>query len=497
MSAVDRNILTVIEPAIVLDELAIPDFESGSDNQVGDGEPPMVEKGSKFSTMIPLIRVNQYEIQGDRLEMFELSCTGFYPTCRFSFIDRDGLFTARHYPKDGDIIQLNIRSQGEETTFKPIRIDFTIEDIKPMGGGGSTSSASQLMISGRMHVPNLFTEKVQFQDNTSWNSLLSIAEELQLGYASNVEDTDDQQIWTNPYDTSYKFMQDITANSYLNDESFFTSYIDPYYYLTMVDVNKLFDNEDQDLEAVKAFLQNAPDTIGRNDGDDSDFDAPYFLSSLTQYQGTANYISKYQQVNKSGQISKNNGYKRYTQYWDLEAKEFISEFVDPIVGDTPGMVPATKGRLVQGEVEGPRTDQVKFKYLGTQGDNVHANYYYGSILNYQNMQEIEKFGMELELDTINPSIFRYSRIYVEIIETATNVKSVLTGPDNDDNVPEDAQRRQDKDPEVTADKTSDTGIKNEYLSGFYVITGIEYILTKPGGVRQRLHLRRREVVPTT
>jgi hypothetical protein len=496
MSAVERNILTVIEPTIVLDELAIPDFESGSDNQVGGGDAPMQQKGSKFSTMVPLIRINQYEIQGDRLEMFQLNCTEFYPTCKFSFVDRDGMFTARHYPKDGDIIQLYIRSQGEETTFKPIRIDFTVEEIKPLGGGGSTDEASKLMVNGRMHVPNLFTEKVQFQDNTSWNALLSMAEELQLGYASNIEDTDDQQIWTNPYDTSIKFMQDIIANSYLNDDSFFTAYIDPYYYLSMVDVNKMFDQEDA-LETVQTFSQNAIDTLGIGDAEESEYPSPYFLSNVAQYQGTANYISKYQQVNRSGEISKNNGYKRYTQYWDLEQKKFISEFVDPIVGDTPGMVPATKGRLVQGEVEGPRNDQVKYKYLGTQGDNVHANFQYASILNFQNLQEVEKFGMVVELDTVNPAIARYTRIAIQIVEFGSNVKSVLTAPDNDDDVPEDVKRRSDEGSDVASDKTSENGVLNEYLSGFYVVTGIEYILTTPGGIRQKLHLRRREVVPST
>lgn len=157
MSAVERNILTVVEPTIVLDELEMTDVESGSENS--DGE-TMKEKPSKFSTMIPLIKINNYEVQGDRLEMFELESTGFYPTCRFSFYDRDGMFTARFFPKDGDLIQLYIRSQGDETTFKPIRIDFTVEDIKPLGGGGATNTSSLLMVEGRMNVPNLFTEKV-------------------------------------------------------------------------------------------------------------------------------------------------------------------------------------------------------------------------------------------------------------------------------------------------------------------------------------------------
>ena len=498
MSTVERNILTIIDPLIELDELEIIDVESGTENSQGN---TIKEKPSKFSTIIPLIRINSYEVQGDRLETFQLKSVGFYPTCKFSFYDRDGMFTARFFPKDGDIIQLYIRSQGNETTFKPIRIDFTVEKITPLGGGGATDTSPQIMVDGRMHVPNLFTEKVQFQDNTSWNSLLSIAEELKLGYASNVENTTDQQIWTNPYDTAQKFIEDITSNSYLNDESFFTAYIDPYYYLTFVDANKFFGMED-DLETSMMFQQNAMDTIGSGDQNDSETIFPNMISNQLDLQGTARYISKYQQINNSGKISKDNGYKRYTQYWDLNAKKFISEFVDPITSDTPGMIPVTKGRTINGEVEGPVNNQIKFKFLGTQGDNVHDNYYYASIQNFQNLAEINKLGMTVELPTVNPAILRYSRIYCHMMETAQMVKGVLTAPENDDNAPNDSVRRKETPDNAGSDVDNQYGVINEYLSGFYVITGIEYFMDsgpQPGGavLKQKLHLRRREVTPST
>ena len=100
------------------------------------------------------------------------------------------------------------------------------------------------MVLGRMFIPGLFTENVEYEEEvTSWDALLNIAERLKLGYASNVEETADVMTWTNPNDTTESWIQDIVANSYLNDETFFTSYIDPYYYLTMVDVNRLFSQE--------------------------------------------------------------------------------------------------------------------------------------------------------------------------------------------------------------------------------------------------------------
>lgn len=492
MSAIERNILTIIEPTIELDELAIPDIESGTENS---NNIEAKEKLSKFADVVPIIRINQYDVQVDRLEMFELNCVGTIPTCRFSFYDSDGLFTARHFPTDGDIVQVYIRSAGDETTFKPIRIDFTVEDIKPLGGG-STDTTDFYLVEGRMNIPNMFTEKVEFQIGNSWDALLNIAESLALGYASNIDNTDDQQTWTNPFDSSMKYIEDIVANSYLNEDSFFTAYIDPYYYLTLVEVNRLFGQED-DIETSLIYEFNAGDTIGVGGGNDEDRVSPNILSNMLQLQGSSRYISSYQQINKSGQITKDNGYKRFTQFWDLNTKGFISEFVDPIAGDTPGMVPVTKGRLINGVVEGPRNEQVKYKYMGTQGDNVHSNFMYSAILNYQNLSEINKFGMVIELDMINPAICKYSRIYCQILEFNFATKEVLLKNGTGSDTPNGAQQREKTEDNVGNDASSQNGIINEHLTGFYVITGIEYFLIRPGRLRQRLHLRRREATPTT
>jgi hypothetical protein len=160
------------------------------------------------------------------------------------------------------------------------------------------------------------------------------------------------------------------------------------------------------------------------------------------------------------------------------------------------MIAATKGRLLNGEVEGPRNDQVKYKYLGTQGDNVHAEYQYSTVLNYQNITEVNKMGMVIELDTVNPALVRYSRIYCQILEFASPIKNVLLAPDQDDLIGEEAPQTREGD-STENDQKSQNGVVNEYLTGFYVISGVEWLYTGPGPVRMRLTLQRREFTPTT
>ena len=56
-SIIERNILTIIEPAIQLDPLEILDIESDSENS--DGAKQQI-KPSKFSQVIPVVRINSF-----------------------------------------------------------------------------------------------------------------------------------------------------------------------------------------------------------------------------------------------------------------------------------------------------------------------------------------------------------------------------------------------------------------------------------------------------
>jgi hypothetical protein len=204
-------------------------------------------------------------------------------------------------------------------------------------------------------------------------------------------------------------------------------------------------------------------------------------------------------INNTGEISNANGYKRYAQWWALPDKEFISEFVDPLTSNTPGMIPL-KGRFVGppgGKIpEGIADTQTRYKYLGKQSENTYTDFMYSVVQNYQNNQEIHKMGMTVELDTINPALLRYTRIYCYIVEYATPTQNTLTAVNNadDEGTPhEDAAQR-----ESTAEQDAAAPfVTNDFLSGFYVIGGMEYIYREPGPMRMRLHLLRREFYPST
>ena len=104
--------------------------------------------------------------------------------------------------------------------------------------------------------------------------------------------------------------------------------------------------------------------------------------------------------------------------------------------------------------------------------------------------------MIVELDTLNPALVRYSRIYCQILEYGSPVKNTLLAPDTDEIEGEQAPQTRESDPDAN-DAQSQNGVVNEYLTGFYVISGVEWIYTRPGPLRMKLKLQRREFTPST
>ena len=73
----------------------------------------------------PYITINGYGPFSVReIEYFEIECEDFLPTINLYIRPGTGVFLTKHFPKDGDLISVYIRSMTNE--FKPIRNDYYI-----------------------------------------------------------------------------------------------------------------------------------------------------------------------------------------------------------------------------------------------------------------------------------------------------------------------------------------------------------------------------------
>lgn len=467
----NTTILTITKPTLKLDEISIIDRESNASVQL-----PGVVPSKFVGSNMPFVVINGYEFTMSSLISFNMQVGSFIPTCRLTIGDTYTMFQGKHFPKDGDVISMYIRSKNE-AVFKPIRIDFDIIRIDPSYYTKNTEKAILFTIYGQMKIPGLFLEECKsYSSMNSFDVLHQISQDLELGFASNETLTEDIMNWINPYDTSLKFIKDVTSNSYKDEKSFFHSFIDQYYNLNFININGIF-STDTDVIESETYSNILPETVPglTTDGDKSR--SPHVLTNHLYYQGTSKYMVGFKMLNSSGNIFLRNGYKRYSQHFETSSDAYISEFVDPFTTEGSDSQIHLKGRyLVQDEelkYEDILDKYVKYKYLGKQDSSengtVHKNYTFSNVLNYQNNEEIFKMGMVVDLSIADLSFYKFQRIPVVIY----NYDPIAKNADTDTGL-------------------SSTPEVNDFLSGFYLISDIEYIYKYPDPIRQRLYLIRRE-----
>lgn len=468
------DILVLEDPTIELEELSLPDFESKTSNQEDFLKGSIVR--SNTTSLSPIVKINDFVINASYLTSFEIDCTEFLPKCNLSFYDISEQFTELNYPKDGDIMKVYIGTGGKEDIWKPIRIDFHILDVYPYMSDGVTAFS----ISGEMEIPGFNNDKCEvFKDKSSFDTCREIAKNLKLGFSSNIEGTDDTQIWLNNYGTDQSFINRIVRHAYVDEHSFTTAFIDPYYYLNFIECNGIINDADNDERFIDELdeIPYISDSINAdpNNVDTEENTAPDFITNSNAYIASNIGIKEYGQVNNFGSTVNMLGKKIYTRYWDDNDEEYRVEFITPFISEGQNLKQITQCENEEDSVK----QHTKKIIMRAQTENMHKNYNYSEICNMLNLNEINKYGLTVVLNGFNPQIIRYQKKYVAIF-----TKSYMVQADMDN---------REANGEEVSTRTIDNGeYLNTELSGFYTVTGISYVL-EGGYLTTHLDLRKRAI----
>lgn len=552
----DLKIGQVLEPTIKTEKLIIPNSESGDEHAIQKDNVDSFGDESKRYAFIPMIRMNKsYVVQPQNIVKFKMIFTDFIPSLLLEVADPNNEIKSKYYPTDGSIISVFIASIGDEKVYRPIRLDYLITNCTEKGsqqGSVVTGSLSSFSITAQLNVPKLYYRKNMFCSGTSYESLYDIAEELGLGFASNVDNTDDAQLWVNGYYSVETFMKDIARHAYLDDDSFFAAFIDPYYNLNFVEVSRLFSQiqENESCYAYKTVYyseENSEQEYDINTVEDEDQDINdwkgrrhkfhYELNNSKYLSGWTPYYENYAEINSPGG-SLFDGYVKYAQWWKYTSQEFIDIPVTVNNLNTEGMLPLNKGRLVDGNASELVENLKTYTFNGVVNDHMGDNYYYAEVNNRMNLNDMSKFGMTVELPVINPAITLYSRIKLIVFEKNDMGQAALTENPKmtEDSVLEnekgetlklkdhpemqsDTTPRFDLDTEEGKEAAKKAGVYselatngaadplnqanetlNESLSGWYVVTGFEIYMGEtntdnPNKLMQKVYLSRREYKP--
>lgn len=440
--------------------------------------------GSQLNTVgndYPIIRINDMVLGKDDIQSMLISSKGFLPTIELSLKFANTALISKNMPKDGDMISVFVRTNTSAINY--LRNDFIINHVD--SNISSKSANNTVFLRGELFIEGFTSNNNTFGIiGTSKDVMKEIAKKFKMGFAYNdADDMDDLQNWLCCFSSPQVFIEDVTRHSWKNNMSFFKSWVDLYYNLCFVNVNKFLSSDENPEDEIDLTFFSS--TVALNDltsSNDKPDNAKPFLkvfSNFDSFKGSSFYISKWHPVNRSNSLS--SGYSNiihsftHNQNVYIENKDNCEDtlIVNPVY-DTSKLDSyiILRGRAKYDENANPDNEQARVNYSmqntyinhiwsgveykmdkdensssnNTWSGNVHHNYHNAAYQNEINDIELNKLYIEVVCDGLCLQVMRGERIPVFLKYNTPLDKNI--SPD---------------DPAF-----------NRFYSGYYIVDSIEY-----------------------
>ena len=443
-----------------------------------------INGGSELNTVgndYPIIRINDMVLGKDDIQSMLISSRGFLPTIELSLKFANTVLISKNMPKDGDMISVFVRTNTSAINY--LRNDFIINHVD--SNISSKSANNTVFLRGELFIEGFTSNNNTFGIiGTSKDVMKEIAKKFKMGFAYNdADDMDDLQNWLCCFSSPQVFIEDVTRHSWKNNMSFFKSWVDLYYNLCFVNVNKfLSSDENPEDEIDLTFFSSTVALNNLTSSNDKPDDAKPFLkvfSNFDSFKGSSFYISKWHPVNRSNSLS--SGYSNiihsftHNQNVYIENKDNCEDtlIVNPVY-DTSKLDSyiILRGRAKYDENANPDNEQARVNYSmqntyinhiwsgveykmdkdensssnNTWSGNVHHNYHNAAYQNEINDIELNKLYIEVVCDGLCLQVMRGERVPVFLKYNTPLDKNI--SPD-------------------------DPGF-NRFYSGYYIVDSIEY-----------------------
>lgn len=463
--------------------------------------------GSQLNTVgndYPIIRINDMVLGKDDIQSMLISSKGFLPTIELSLKFANTALISKNMPKDGDMISVFVRTNTSAINY--LRNDFIINHVD--SNISSKSANNTVFLRGELFIEGFTSNNNTFGIiGTSKDVMKEIAKKFKMGFAYNdADDMDDLQNWLCCFSSPQVFIEDVTRHSWKNNMSFFKSWVDLYYNLCFVNVNKFLSSDENPEDEIDLTFFSS--TVALNDltsSNDKPDNAKPFLkvfSNFDSFKGSSFYISKWHPVNRSNSLS--SGYSNiihsftHNQNVYIENKDNCEDtlIVNPVY-DTSKLDSyiILRGRAKYDENANPDNEQARVNYSmqntyinhiwsgveykmdkdensssnNTWSGNVHHNYHNAAYQNEINDIELNKLYIEVVCDGLCLQVMRGERVPVFLKYNTPLDKNI--SPD---------------DPAF-----------NRFYSGYYIVDSIEYkyngkVKTGYSSFSTIMNLKRRE-----
>lgn len=469
-------------PKITPAQIAVPNTDNAKDQSGANiFSPESSEEGSvaRRGSMVPIVMIGQSRIPEDAIRALIIWTDDLLPKMSITIEDTDSIFGAGAYPLANIIASIFVRSQNRK--LKSLTGDYLITTISSINVPGTNTTVYTL--GGELHVPKLHGNfSKSFSKMTSLEALKAVADDLNLGFADNQPDnTNDRMTWIMPNYSYHSLINHVKRMAYRDDSNFFDCFIDRYYILNFINVEKMFE---QDPEIEKGFLSLAQDTIERrrvsSDGDQADVAAEIdiILSNYSPNKGSEFFITDFSLIGHHGEVLISNALRKHAYWYDHgknsnpdvdDSKNFINHFTEPLTTPTSndGLAPQT--------VTIPdyaNADSSTGSWMGVNYSNAHGSYKYAKLINEHNLLETEKNMLKITVEGFNTNVLRGSRVAVAIFmgkRSAARAASARTETENLGSAPDSIGST-----ESDGDNNAFAQVIDKSLSGFYYVKSIKY-----------------------
>lgn len=522
MSSDDISVIQYSEPTLKVEELNI-----SPKSQASLGAPP-----DKISYNVPVVFINDFMIPQTNITNFCLDYTSFAPQVMVEFVDMTNEMLSTNIPKPGSYIKVFIGGYGDENYYKPIRQDFIITNINKTNrtpgeyqNYPNSGNPIKYKFNGILNVPLGFRKMPWSSSNiNARQAMFNISNTVGIGFATNFDTNSNVDVmrWINTQNKSYyDFMREITQHSCYSPYTFFTSFIDQYYVLNYVECRRLLSHggKKEDLpqmiyncvmpdisldksERSKGYKNKEDDLEG---GDQKI--SYYFLTNSAEFKGWTNYIEEYFELNDGHSIV-SDGYSKVLSYSDksgfpnLSSKsyQFLLTPIDNIKRDNDRKIMSLPDKVTkdtyiplnlrqttnsaysetQNLCDNPTAAESRVDLGEVDTSNNFPLYFYASVQNDFQMKNFKKCGLSVRLQNYNPSITRYSRIWIDIYDMNRNSMTQIQKDGNVENMAESKAKEylNNKNKNIISfkeDEKNNTEFQayNRSLSGWYVVTDMK------------------------
>lgn len=357
---------------------------------------------------IPLFSYNDSPVEARYIQKLTIYYEDFVPKCEVILKDALGLINSPKTTALNDT-KFDIFLNSGSDVLKSIHLKFKLEVNQKNKSGTNT-------ITGILDIPDFYKISYKSYRGTSFESLRKLSKDLQLGFNSNIENTNDSMAWRRNGISTKQFFKNILEHSYISDDSFMVGYIDFYYSFNYVDVEKEWKrNISSDVGLISQGLASKA-------GPQADRIVKMILSNDQAGKGSPFYLSNVITNNNSTLQSTQKGNFTISKTYDRVKKQFLKFNIDSLTSDVKEQV------VLKGSPGDKTESETNFRtsYGGKiDTSNVHENWSYSVEQNKRNLTNLSNITLKADLPNPNYNLYKFQKIQIKMI----NQKPTQSDPD--------------------------------------------------------------------